>query len=64
MIGTESFRDERVEPAMGRRCAPVAAVAFDLFNTLKEPIDRAAFRSLRVATARALGVDSDDLVRG
>ncbi|MCY4113326.1 MAG: HAD-IA family hydrolase [Chloroflexi bacterium] len=39
--------------------APVAAVVFDLFNTLTPPVDDAAFRACRIEMARAVGVDPD-----
>ena len=37
----------------------MAAVVFDLFNTLTPPVDDAAFDACRIAMARAVGVDPD-----
>ena len=44
--------------------APVAAVVFDLFNTLTAPVDRSAYRTSVIAMARALGADPDAFAQG
>ena len=44
--------------------APVAAVVFDLFNTLTAPVDRSAYRTSVIEMARAVGVDPDAFTQG
>ena len=44
--------------------APVAAVVFDLFNTLTAPVDRSAYRKSVIEMARALGADPDAFTQG
>ena len=44
--------------------APVAAVVFDLFNTLTAPVDRSAYRASVVEMARAVGADPDAFAQG
>ena len=44
--------------------APVAAVVFDLFNTLTAPVDRSAYRTSVIEMAREVGVDPDAFTQG
>ena len=42
----------------------MAAVVFDLFNTLTAPVDRSAYRTSVIEMARALGADPDAFAQG
>ncbi|MDE2989970.1 MAG: HAD family hydrolase [Chloroflexota bacterium] len=46
------------------RAAPVAAVVFDLFNTLTVPIDRSAYHASLVEMARAVGAVPETFIQG